>query len=203
MKNSVLVLISAATLMACKKNETTSTESNTDSSMMAVPADSVMAVDSTTMSGMGDNQAGNLSEQDKMFANEAAKGGMTEAMLGQLGADNGTNAKVKSHGQMMVSDHTKANEELKSWAASAGYTLPAAPDAAQQKIAEDLKAKKGAEFDRAYTDIMVSEHEKAINLFRKQSTDGSDAALKAFATKTLPTLEQHLQHTKEVRDAVK
>lgn len=203
MKKSVLVLMCAATLMACKKNETTSTESNTDSSQMVLPADSAMALDSTSMSGSGDNQAVALTDQDKMFANEAAKGGMTEVMLGQLAVNNGTHAKVKEHGQMMVRDHTKANDELKTWATNAGYTLPAAPDAIQQKKGDDLKAKTGAEFDRAYTEMMVADHQKAIDLYKKQSTSGGDANLKAFATKTVPTLEQHLTHTKEARDAVK
>lgn len=104
---------------------------------------------------------------------------------------------------MMVRDHTKANDELKSLATAAGLTLPTAPDASQQRMHDDLKAKTGADFDKAFAEMMVTDHQKAVDLFKKQSADGSDPALKQFADKTLPTLEQHLAQSKELRDALK
>lgn len=58
---------------------------------------------------------------------------MTEVTLGQLAVNTETHAKVKEHGQMMVRDHTKANDELKSWARKAGYTLPPAPRCCPEK----------------------------------------------------------------------
>jgi uncharacterized protein (DUF305 family) len=51
----------------------------------------------------------------------------------------------------------------------------------------------GAEFDRAYIKMMVSDHKKDVSVFEKQSTRAADPDLKAFAGKTLPTLQQHLQ----------
>lgn len=201
MKKSVLTLMCVATLMACKKNETTSTESNTDSSAMEMPADTMMTTDSATVSAS--EGTANLSDQDKVFADDAAKGGMMEVMLGQLAAQNGANSRVKAFGDMMVKDHTKANDELKSWATGAGYTLPANADAAQQKMHDDLKNKKGAEFDRAYMDMMVQHHTETIEKFRKQNTGGSDQTLTQWAGKTLPTLEAHLTQAKEIQTAVK
>jgi putative membrane protein len=40
---------------------------------------------------------------------------------------------------------------------------------------------------------MLSDHRKDVSEFEKQSTKGTDPDLKAFATKTLPTLREHLQ----------
>ncbi len=205
MKNSILAILAVASMVACKKNETTSTDTPSDSSAMAAPAtDSGMttANDSTAVAGNTGTKA-NLSDQDKKFADAAAKGGMMEVMMGQLAATNATNATVKSLGQMMAKDHGKANDELKKWATASGYTLPTALDADQQKQYDDLKAKKGAEFDRMYTDLMVTDHNKDIAEFKKQASGGSEASLKSFASTTLPTLEHHLMESEKAKAAIK
>lgn len=202
MKKSFLAIACAVALTACKKNETTTSEMSTDSLEMNMPADTAMIQDSMAVSG-DTTQSGTLNDQDRTFAMEAAKSGMMEVMHGQLAATNGNNAKVKSFGEMMVRDHTKANDELKSLATAAGLTLPTTPDASQQRMHDDMKAKTGADFDRAFAEMMVSDHQKAVDLFKKHASQGSDAALKQFAEKTLPTLEQHLAQSKELREAVK
>ena len=149
------------------------------------------------------SEATSLNDQDRKFANAAAKGGMMEVMAGEWASQNATNPTVKKLGEMMVKDHSKANEELKQWASKTAYTLPTGLDADQQKIYDDLKAKKGADFDRMYTDMMVKDHEKTIADFKKEAAEGSESSLKNFATKTLPTLDHHLMESKKAKDAVK
>ena len=205
MKNSILAILAVASMVACKKNETTSTYQAGDSTAMTAPAaDSGMMnnTDSTAVTGTTDTKA-NLSDQDKKFADAAAKGGMMEVMMGQLAATNANSATVKSLGQMMVKDHGKANDELKKWATATGYTLPTSLDADQQKQYDDLKAKKGAEFDRMYTDLMVTDHQKDIAEFKKEASGGSEASLKSFASTTLPTLEHHLMESEKAKASVK
>lgn len=197
MKNSVLALFCVAALTACKKNETTVTDTSTDSMDMAYPVDSV-TVDTAMVAG-----SMQMNEQDRTFANDAAKGSMMEVMLGNMAAGKATNAKVKALADMMVRDHTAAGDELKSWATGAGFTLPAAVDDNQKKQHDDLQAKSGAEFDRSYADMMVQHHTQSIEKFKQQLSGGSDAPLKSFAEKTLPTLERHLQESKAAMDAVK
>lgn len=197
MKNSVLALLCVAALTACKKNESTVTDTSTDSVDMAYPMDSAMT-DTTMVSGTTQ-----MNEQDRTFANDAAKGGMMEVMVGNLAAGKATNAKVKSLAEMMVRDHSKANDELKSWATGAAFTLPSAVDDNQKKEHDDLQARSGAEFDRAYADMMVRHHTETIEKFKQQASGGSDSSLKAFAEKTLPTLEHHLMEAQAARDAVK
>ena len=148
MKNSILSILAIAAMVACKKNETTNVDTSADSTAMTAPADSgMMNNDSaTTAAQPAANTSASLSDQDKMFADAAAKGGMMEVMLGKLAVTNAESATVKSLGEMMVSNHTKANEELKKWAMTVGYTLPTAMDADQQKMYDDLKAKKRKRF---------------------------------------------------------
>lgn len=204
MKKSILTLLAVVALTACKKNESTAVDHSTDSTATAAPLDSGMtASDSATTTTTNNTTSTALSDQDKKFADGAAKGGLMEVMMGELAATNATNATVKALGKMMVDDHSKANEELKKWASTVGYTLPTGLDAEKQKEYDELKAKKGAEFDRAYADLMVSDHKKDIAEFKKEASDGSEASLKSFAGKTVPTLEHHLMESEKAKSAVK
>lgn len=205
MKNSILTILAVAAMVACKKNETTNVDQSTDSTTMSAPADTSMNMGDSATTAMSDPNAANstLSAQDKKFADAAATGGMMEVMLGQLASTNATNASVKSLGAMMVKDHGKANDELKKWASASGYTLPTSLKADQQKKYDELKSKKGAEFDRMYADLMVTDHQKDIAEFKKQASEGSEASLKSFASATLPTLEHHLMESEKAKNAVK
>ncbi|QQQ29152.1 DUF4142 domain-containing protein [Chryseobacterium indoltheticum] len=205
MKNSILTLLAVAAMLSCNKKDTVSTDNSVDSTDMSstAPMDSPQTLnDSATVSSTG-TDANSLSTQDKSFVDAAAKGGMMEVMMGELAAVNASNASVKSLGKMIAKDHKMANDELKKWAAAANYSLPSTMDASQQKMHDDLKAKKGADFDKAYVDMMVNDHKKDIAAFKIQSKDGTDVNLKAFATKTLPTLENHMMESEKVKSAMK
>jgi putative membrane protein len=143
-------------------------------------------------SGATGERAG-MSSQDHKFVMDAAMGGLLEVELGRWAAQKGTSDAVKQFGRRMVDDHTKANQELMSLAASKGMTLPTALDEKHQAHVTKLSAMSGAEFDRAYAKMMLNDHEKDVKAFERQSSKGGDADLKAFATSTLPTLQEHLQ----------
>ncbi len=135
----------------------------------------------------------NLSSQDRNFIMDAAMGGLEEVELGRIAAQQGMSAEVKQFGQRMVDDHSQANSELMSLASSKGITLPTELDQKHRSEVTKLSGMSGADFDREYTKMMVSDHRKDVSEFEKQSTRGTDADLKAFATKTLPTLQEHLR----------
>jgi putative membrane protein len=135
----------------------------------------------------------NLSSQDRNFIMDAAMGGLEEVELGRVAAQQGMSAEVKQFGQRMVDDHSQANSELTSLASSKGITLPTELDQKHRSEVTKLSGMSGADFDREYTKMMVSDHRKDVSEFEKQSTRGTDADLKAFATKTLPTLQEHLR----------
>src|SRR5215212_3461846 len=135
----------------------------------------------------------NMTSQDRDFLMDAAMGGLMEVELGRIAAQQGASDAVKQFGQRMVDDHSAANQELMSLAQSKGITLPAELDEKHRVHMTKLSSLTGAEFDRAYGKEMLSDHTKDVSEFEKQSTRGTDPDLKAFASKTLPTLQEHLQ----------
>jgi putative membrane protein len=151
--------------------------------------------------GATGEQAGmaNMSSQDHDFLMDAAMGGLMEVELGKVAAQQGSSEGVKQFGQRMVDDHSKANTELMTLASGKGITLPTELDAKHREEVTKLSAMSGAEFDRAYMNMMVSDHNKDVAAFEKESTKGGDPDLKAFATKTLPTLKEHQQLAKTLR----
>src|SRR5688572_20100802 len=137
-----------------------------------------------------------MNAQDRNFLMDAAMGGMMEVELGRLAVQNGASDAVKQFGQRMVDDHSKANTELMSLATSKGVTLPTELDAKHREHVTKLSSRTGADFDREYSKMMLSDHNKDVSAFEKQSTKGADPDLKAFASRTLPTLQEHLQMAK-------
>ncbi|TDH19971.1 DUF4142 domain-containing protein [Segetibacter sp. 3557_3] len=149
-------------------------------------------------SNMGDKM-----EDDHEFMVEAASGGLMEVQLGTLASQNAASAKVKQFGQTMVKDHTKANEELKALAAKKNITIPPTPGSDHQKHIDELKAKKGAEFDKDYMSMMVKDHEEDVRNFEEAANNAKDPEIKAFAAKTLPTLKQHHQMAETIHNGLK
>jgi putative membrane protein len=144
-----------------------------------------------------------VSESDSKFAVEAASGGMMEVQLGELAQQKAHSQRVKEFGAMMVRDHTKANDELKSLAGMKNITLPPAPGEDHMDHIKKLSKKTGKEFDKDYIKMMVDDHKSDIDAFEKISKDGKDSDLKGFASKTLPTLQKHLDSAKAINDALK
>ncbi|HET7924644.1 MAG TPA: DUF4142 domain-containing protein [Rhodanobacteraceae bacterium] len=136
------------------------------------------------------------SATDTEFGTKAAEAGMAEISAGHAAETKGESAAVKAFGKKMVDDHTKAAEELKNVAAKSGVKLPTTMSAEQKAAGEKLAALNGAEFDKAYAEQAVKDHEDAVALFKKEASSGSDAGLKSFAQATLPTLEDHLRMAK-------
>ena len=135
---------------------------------------------------------------DQHFVMETASGGMAEVELGKIAADKASSAEVKKFGQRMVDDHGKANDELKALAQSKQITLPAAIDAKHKATIDRLSKLSGPAFDRAYVQEMLKDHEKDVAAFRAESKSGKDPEVKAWAGKTLPTLEEHLKIVKDL-----
>ena len=142
-------------------------------------------------------------EDDAEFAVDAAEGGMLEVKLGELAQTNASAPAVKEFGQMMVTDHSAAGEKLKAVATSNNITLPAALSQDKQKMYDDLAAKKGADFDKAYVDMMVDDHSTTIDKFQKEANDGKNADLKAFAANTIPVLQGHKQKIDAIKESMK
>ena len=134
---------------------------------------------------------------DMAFAREAAIGGMAEVELGNLAKQKASSNDVKQFGDRMVTDHGKGGEELKQWAQSKNITLPAELDAAHRALRDRLAKLPPEAFDRQYMHEMVMDHQHDVMAFKREASSGKDADLKAWAAKTLPTLEEHLKMSKD------
>lgn len=139
---------------------------------------------------------------DEAFVAKAAQGGMAEVELGKLASEKASADAVKQFGQRMVTDHGKANDELKTLAANKKMTLPTDIGAENKALRDRLTKLSGAAFDQAYMKAMVADHVKDVNEFRTESKSGKDADVKAWAGKTLPTLEEHLKMARDTNGAV-
>lgn len=142
-------------------------------------------------------------ERDTDFAVEAADGGMFEVQLGQLAVTSASSPQVKQFGQMMVDEHGKANEELKTLAQEKNITLPATLSDKRMEKYNDLAKKSGDEFDEAYIDLMVKDHKEDIDKFKKEADKGNDMAIAAWAAGKIPVLEHHLQMAESAQETLK
>ncbi|MGQ0827828.1 MAG: DUF4142 domain-containing protein [Bacteroidota bacterium] len=142
-------------------------------------------------------------EKESGFAVMAADAGMFEVQAGNLAKANATSEKVKELANHMVTDHTKANNELKQLASKKNITLPTVLSDKMQKMYDELSKLAGSEFDKEYAKQMVSSHKKVIELFEKEADKGKDAELKSWAAEKLPTLKHHLSMSESTLDALK
>ncbi len=142
---------------------------------------------------------GKDNEATMKFINEAAKGGMQEVKMGEIGKK-ASSRRVRNYAAMMVRDHSKANKELKSLAAK--HNMKVNPGKMDMAV-HNFQNKSGPGFDKDYMDMMVADHRKDIRLFEEQSKNGTNQDFKTFATRTLPTLQMHLDSAEAIRSSLK
>ena len=179
----------AATFQACSGHKTATASDST-----AVKADSTTTTVKTDSSAV---------LADTAFAAKAAVGGMAEVALGKMAAAKGSDSQVKDFGNMMVTDHSKANAELMSIAKAKNITLPAGLDAEHQAKSDSLSKLSGKDFDKAYVAAMIEGHKKTLALMQSEAANGKDAELKAFAAKTAPVVQTHLDAINKISDGMK
>lgn len=202
---SYWVFASVMFLFSCGNN-TSSTEkfasdttvANTDANMAPNP--------NATMSDSNNNKMdvsvlppGTPNE----FVTKAGEGGFMEVAMGKLAQSNGGSNDVKEYGKMLETDHGNANNKLKEIAAAEKISMPVAATKEQTMHVNEMQSKTGADFDKMFIPMMIDDHEKDINEFKKAATDNSNAKVKDFAAKTLPTLKKHLDRAKMIKSKMK
>lgn len=128
---------------------------------------------------------------------------MFEIQTGQMAQEQGGSDAARQLGQMLVQDHSNSSKELTDLAKAAGIDAapPAALDERHQVIADSLKDAEGSGFDKAFGQAQVQAHEEAITLFESYSQNGDNEELKAFASRGLPKLQQHLEMAQKLEAA--
>lgn len=181
--------------VACK-SETTDGLPNSDTTGTS-QSPSTATSDPTTTGATGGTSS-TVTPVDKEWVTTAGMAGLAEVEMGNLALQKAQNADVKAFAQRMVTDHTKSNEELQQLVTAKGLTLPAQLDGEHKAGVDHLTGLSGAEFDKAYMQHMVADHDKAVAHFTSGSTNAEDADIKGFAAKSLPVLQEHATLAKTV-----
>jgi putative membrane protein len=136
-------------------------------------------------------KASSVTTKDKTFMKKAARGGMMEVAMGRMAEQKGQSDDVKSFGKRMVTDHGKANDELKKIAAQKNVKLPAKEPTVSWSS------------DKAYIDMMVKDHEKDLAEFKEEANSGNDPDVKKFAEDTAKMVQEHLDLAKQTQSKLK
>ncbi|KTC56741.1 hypothetical protein AO269_27045, partial [Pseudomonas putida] len=135
------------------------------------------------------------------FVEDASAKGVAEVEAGKLALEKGTAADVKTFADMMVKDHTAANQKLKALADKKNIDVSDDAELLDKAKAMILELRSAKSFDQAYANNQVKAHEATIEIFEDEIKNGEDAELKAFATETLPKLKAHLVEAKKLAAA--
>jgi putative membrane protein len=145
--------------------------------------------------------SGGVKMADKTFMTHASQDGEAEVELARLAQQKAADAQVKAFAQRMETDHTKAGSELRALIAQKGVTIPGGLPPQAVALKNKLDKLQGATFDQAYMRAMVDDHTKAVREFETASKS-TDADVKGFAEKTLPTLREHLKMAQDTYKGV-
>lgn len=192
MKNFLFLLYSTAftVMIACSSQEKDAKEL----------ADSINQTKDTVT-----NSADIITVRDNEaeFATNAADAGLAEINLANLAVTKTTNTEIKAYANMMLKDHGMANDELITLAKSKNITLPSAMSAEHQKHRNELAELTGSDFDKKYAKLMEENHVKTLAFMEHQARKGTDPDLKAFASKTVPVINSHLNAIRKIKDGLK
>jgi putative membrane protein len=142
--------------------------------------------------------AAQTATSDAQFIHAAAADNLAEMELGRLAMQRASTDAVKQYGQRIASDHSQAMQELTPIAAKNGVPIPRDLEPTDRALRDRLTSLSGAEFDRTYMNEMVRDHTKAVGDFQREAQTAQDPAVRAFAAKTLPVLQEHLRLAQDI-----
>jgi putative membrane protein len=160
-------------------------------------ADSVNAAKDTTTNS---SEIITVRENEAEFATNAADAGLAEINFANLAISKTNNAEIKGYANMMLKDHGAANDELMALAKSKNISLPVSMSSEHQKTRNELLEKSGTDFDKFYLDVMEKDHVKVLAFMEHEAREGTDPDLKAFANKTVPVINAHLNAVRKIKE---
>ncbi len=170
-------------------------DKSTDSEKVAEAANEAKIDEATTP------QEAQVNKEDSDFLMSIAETDMKEVELGKL-AQKSTRSDVQAVATMMVEAHSQTARDIKAIAVNKGIAIPKTPTEDVKEEVADFSEKSATEFDKAYADNLVAEHEEVIKKFEDYVKEGTDADIVSWAEKMLPTLKNHLEHAKVIQARV-
>ena len=157
----------------------------------------------TTSAPTTSAQARTLAVADTAFVREASAGNLLEVRLGTLAAQKTSNVAVKQFADRMVTDHTVMGNQWAALVANDRLPVNVGLDAAQQQSVTRLESLPVAEFDRAYMNTMVQDHQQDVATFQRLGLTAQSADVRQLATSGLATIQQHLSMAQQVASQVR
>lgn len=139
---------------------------------------------------------------ERNFVQDQLKDVTREVELGRLAQQQATSPDVRQFGSMMVEDHTRAGNQLREVAQRANVEIEHDTEAARDDR-EKLSKLSGAEFDREYIDMMVKDHQDAVDALKGKAEDAENPGVKQWASATLPRVQHHLELAQQLQERLK
>ncbi|GAB2980089.1 DUF4142 domain-containing protein [Mucilaginibacter puniceus] len=147
---------------------------------------------------------------DKTLADDAAihfikngiEGSLVEIKASEIAKKTSSNPQIIDFANMMITHHTETVNELKKIQADKMVSSRDIINTEHENALNMLSSKSGVEFDKGYMEMMITDHEKAIELFKGVGNNTS-GTIQDFAAKTLPTLQEHLDSAKAINASLK
>lgn len=130
---------------------------------------------------------------DRAFLVQAANSDNAEISFGQLAINTSTNDTIRAFAQTMVTDHANTLAGLDSLSDQYSIGIPSSLDSLHMALRLQLEALSGYDFDTAYINGQVRQHQNAVALFQNEVTNGNAPNIKSFAARVLPRLRMHLE----------
>jgi putative membrane protein len=153
-------------------------------------------------SGNMNNNGGAVTTAEQQFVTKAAQGDRAEVDLANLALQKSNNSDVKEFAQRMVDDHSKNQQDVDNLASKLSLTAPSDVSAEQRQEKDRLQGLSGDQFDRAYARLMLQDHRKDVNEFKREKQMARNSDLKQYVNQTLPVLEQHLLLAEQLNSKV-
>lgn len=144
----------------------------------------------------------NTISQDKEFVMKAGYANRAEIDLAQLALSQANNDSVKAYAQFMINEHTLAQNELKSIAAPKNISVPDTLDAAHKTLKQQFMNMSGTQFDSAYIQLQIQDHQKTQQDFQTEINEGKDTDIKNYSNKYLPHINMHLQKAQQIQNMI-
>lgn len=150
----------------------------------------------TEMNNRGGNRSmspADVSALEREFIVMAAQGNNAEIQMSRLALERANDENVRQYAQMMIEQHTMANQNLQPIAAEQGIDLPTTASSFDTAVLETLSQVPDEQFDQAYMNAQVNAHLKSAGVFRTGAQQVEDADLRSYAARILPAVQQHLE----------
>lgn len=138
----------------------------------------------------------------KELLNSAAQANLTEITMTDVAREKSKSAPVKAFAQMVSTDRQQNDAQLRAIAQVHGFTLPASPDAENQRGIDRLRKIGIVDFDQEYIKATITDYAKCVRSFDKEIARIDESDIKQYAQSTLLTLRSHLRKAEDVARSV-